>query len=148
MRVDKLVEFHVLNAHRSRRAGTVCENAEVTEPIRSHSADGVRLINDNDLGTERDHGTRSFCGHRNSLVRGSSVFVLSDGKVRSDYSKSDRNLGPMLGCASSTTSPLFRIRVAREFNQLSASLFRWRNSIEFVCRMCTALVGPDPKTVR
>src|SRR6516225_2597070 len=37
MRVDHFIEFHVFNSRRSRRARTVCENAKVTEPIRSES---------------------------------------------------------------------------------------------------------------
>jgi hypothetical protein len=83
MTADQFVEFHVFNSRRSRRAGIVCENAEVTESIRSHSDDGVCLFNDYDFSTQRDYGTRAFCGHRKSLIRGRSVFVLTYGNFRS-----------------------------------------------------------------
>ena len=83
MTVDQFLEFHVFNSRRSRRAGIVCENVEVTEPIRSHSDDGVGLFNDCDISTEHDHGTPAFCGHRESVIRGRLVFVLTYGNVRS-----------------------------------------------------------------
>jgi hypothetical protein len=65
------------------------------EPTRSHSDDGVGLLNDYDFSTEDDHRTRTICGHRKSPVPGRIVSALTS--ETGQYSKRDCNGADDLG---------------------------------------------------
>jgi hypothetical protein len=54
------------------------------------SVSGIGLFSGYDPGSKRHPGTRTFCSHGDSLIRRRSVFVLTNGGVRSDSSKRDR----------------------------------------------------------
>ena len=92
---DHCVALYILNSHGSRAS----EIAKITEPSRRRREDEIGLFSGYNPGTERYPGTPAFCGHGNSLIRRRSVFVLSNGNVRSDSSKRDRNIAADVGAS-------------------------------------------------
>ena len=91
------------------------KNAEVIEAFRSHSDDGVGLLNDYAFSTKHDHGTRAFCGHRKGLIPGRFVFVLSSETCSVQQTRSQwRGRGRRI--PSIVRALLYRMSVATEFN--------------------------------
>jgi hypothetical protein len=82
------------------------------------SVSGIGLFSVYDPGTKRHPGTRTFRGHGNSLIRRRSVFVLTNGGVRSDSSKRDR-MARQIWALPSMIRPIYRITVAAEFNEVA-----------------------------